>query len=147
MENQSIDETFHILGDSAYPMSNHLMSPFCTRARKLSDSEKKFNTHLVSKRSVIERAFGLLGLRFPRVTHLKFKTNSKRIKCVVATCVLHNWCLMEDDDDKSVFDFLDEELEMDVNSHITAGAVLGVRANSGGITKRDILKNMIEHLN
>ena len=147
MDNQRIDETFHILGDSAYPMSNHLMSPYRTRARKLSDCEKKFNTHLASKRSVIERAFGLLGLRFPRVTHLKFKTNKKRIKCVVATCVLHNWCLMEDDDDESVFDLLDEELEMDVNSHITAGAVLGMRANSGGVTKRDILMNIIKHLN
>ena len=41
-ENQRIDQTYHIIGDSAYPMSNHLMSPYCTRARKLTDMEKKF---------------------------------------------------------------------------------------------------------
>ena len=125
MENQRIDETFHILGDSAYPMSNYLMAPYRTRARTLSECEKKFNTHLASKRSVIERAFGLLGLRFPWIMHLKCKSNNKRIKVIVATCVLHNWCLMEDDDDKTVFDLLDQELEVDVNDHITAAAVEG----------------------
>ena len=102
------------------------MSPYRTRARTLADSKKKFNTHLASKRSVIEQAFGLLGLRFPRITHLKCKLNNKHIKIVVATCVLHNWCLMEDDDDETVFDLLDQELEMDVNDHITATATEGV---------------------
>ena len=65
----------------------------------------------------------------------------------MATCVLHNWCLMEDDDDKTVFDLLDQELEIDVNDHITAAAIGGVRANSGGVMKRDILSTIINHLN
>ena len=147
IDNQRIDETYHILGDSAYPMSNYLMSPYRTRARTLSECEKKFNTHLASKRSVIERAFGLLGLRFPRITHLKCKSNNKRIKVVVATCVLHNWCLMEDDDDETVFELLDQQLEVDVNDHITAAAAEGVRANSGGVTKRDILSTIIQNMN
>ena len=60
-----------------------------------------FNMH---RRAVIERAFGLLGIRFPRITHLKFRSNKKRILCVVATCVLHNLCLLEDDEDESVFE-------------------------------------------
>ena len=114
------------MGDSAYQMSNYLMSPYRTRARTLADSEKKFNTHLASKRSVIECAFGLLGLRFPLITHLKCKSNNKCIKIVVATCMLHNWCLMEDDDDETIFNLLDQELEMDVNDHITAAATEGV---------------------
>ena len=128
-------------------MSNYLMSPYRTRARTLSECEKKFNTHLASKRSVIERAFGLLGLRFPRITHLKCKSNTKRIKVVVAACVLHNWCLMEDDDDETVFELLDQQLEVDVNDHITAAAAEGVRANSGGVTKRDILSTIIQNMN
>ena len=91
--NRRIDETYHIIGDSAYPMSNHLMTPYKARGAKLTDAQKKFNTHLASKRAVIERAFALLGLRFPRVTLLPFRSNKKRIQCVVACCVLHNWCL------------------------------------------------------
>ena len=129
-------------------MSNHLMSPYHTRAKKLTDMEKKFNTHLSLKRSVIECAFGLLGLRFPRVTHLPFRDNKKRIKCVVAACVLHNWCLMEDDDDDSLFELLDLELETDVNEQFNAASILGVqRANAGGVTKRLMLTEMISHLN
>ena len=34
---------------------------------------------------------------------------------VVAACVLHNWCLIKDDDDESMFDLLNSELETDVN--------------------------------
>ena len=129
-------------------MFNYLMSPYRTRARTLSDCEKKFNTHFVSKQSVIEHAFGLLGLRFPWIIHLKCKSNNKGIKLIVATCILHNWCLMEDDDDETVFDLLDQELEIDVNDHITAAAAVeGVRMNSGGVTKRDILSTIINHLN
>ena len=58
--NQCLDETYHILGDSAYPLSNHVMTPYRVRSN-MSLAEKKFNTNLASKRSVIERAFGLLG--------------------------------------------------------------------------------------
>ena len=29
--NLRIDETFHIIGDSAYPMSNYLMTPYKQR--------------------------------------------------------------------------------------------------------------------
>ena len=54
---------------------------------------------------------------------------------------------MEEDDDETVFDLLDQELEMDVNDHITATATEGVQANSGGVTKRDILSSIIQNLN
>ena len=64
--------------------------------------QKKFNTHLASKRAVIERAFGLLGLRFPRLVKLKVRSLEKRINCIVSACVLHNWYIMEDDGDELV---------------------------------------------
>ena len=148
-ENQRIDETFHIIADSAYPMSNNLMSPYRSRGTSLTDAQKKFNTHLASKRAVVERAFGLLGLRFPRVTSLPFRSNEKRIQCVVACCVLHNWCLIEDDEDISEFELLtqDQELATDVNDNIPAHIVMDEkRSTSGGITKRDILCDMIAKL-
>ena len=148
-DNQRIDETYHIIGDSAYPMSNYLMAPYKARGVKLTEAQKKFNTHLASKRSVIERAFGLLGLRFPRVTSLPFRSNKKRIKCIVACCVLHNWCLMEEDDDESAFELLnqDQELATDVNDDIPVNVILGnQRVNSGGLTKRDILCDLVSKL-
>ena len=65
VENRRLDETYHILGDSAYPLSNQLITPYRVRDN-MSLAQKKFNTNLASKRSVIERAFGLLGLRFSK---------------------------------------------------------------------------------
>ena len=110
---------------------------------RLGTEKKKFNTHLASKRSVIERAFGLLGLRFPRLLKLKCKNHDKRILCVVACCVLHNWCLMEDDNDISSFNAMDE-LETDGHLGLPAAAVLGNTVDCGsGTHKRDQLCRQI----
>ena len=146
VENRRLDETFHILGDSAYPLSNNLITPYRVCKQNMTVQQKKFNTHLASKRAVIERAFGLLGLRFPRLLKLKVQSLDKRIKCIVSACVLHNWCLMEDDGDE--FDELQgHNLDMNVGDNITADAYLGwKRANGGGITKRDILCQKIAEL-
>ena len=139
MENRRIDETFHIIGDSAYPLSNNLMTPYRVRKQNMTIEQKKFNTHLASKRAVIERAFGLLGLRFPRLLKLKVQSLEKRINCIVAACVLHNWCIMENDGD-DFEEFEGDNLDLNVGNNITAEAYLGRRrANGGGITKRDIL--------
>ena len=149
VEGLRIDQTFHILGDSAYPLSNHLMVPYKHKKNSLTQMQKTFNTNLASKRSVIERAFGLLGLRFPRLGHLKFRSNDKRIKCVVAACVLHNWCLMEDDDDDSLFKLAEQNevtelLQTDVNDYFPAALIIGKRrANAGGNTKREMLSAII----
>ena len=97
VEDKRLDETYHIIGDSAYPLSNYLMTPYRVRKQGMSVQQKKFNTHLASKRSVIERAFGLLGIRFPRLMRLNVKSLDKRIMCIVSACVLHNWCILEDD--------------------------------------------------
>ena len=40
--------------------------------------KKKFNTHLSSKSSVIEHAFGLLRLRFPRLLEIKVQTPGQK---------------------------------------------------------------------
>ena len=138
IEDRRLDETFHIIGDSAYPLSNYLITPYRVRKQNMTIQQKKFNTHLASKRAVIERAFGLLRLRFPRLMKLKVNTLEKCIKCIVAACVLHNWCIMEDDGE---FDDVDgDPLDMAVGNNITADAYLGrKRATGGGVNKRELL--------
>ena len=143
VENKRLDETYHILGDSAYPLSNHLITPYRVRD-SMTTAQKKFNTNLASKRSVIECAFGLLGLRFPRLMKLKVKSLDKRIKCIVSACVLHNWCIIEDDCDEEAFEEYVSQLDTDVTT-LPATAVLGrKRAIGGGMTKRDMLCEHID---
>ena len=145
---QRLDQTYHILGDSAYPLSNYVMTPYKHRRTELNAFERKYNTHHASKRSVIEHAFGLLGIRFPRLQHLGYNDNDKRILVVVAACVLHNWCIMEDDEDDRIFKLADHvELETDVNDYFPAALILGTRrANAGGNTKRDLLRDIIRDI-
>ena len=143
---QRLDETFHIIGDSAYPLSNHLICPFrSTRFTNLDATKKKYNTHLAPKWSVIERAFGLLGLRFPRLLKITEQSNLKHIKIVVAACVLHNWCILEDDADEEAFEeIIVQSLRNDISHGKPASSIVGRRrACGGGNTKRNMLKNVI----
>ena len=109
----------------------------------MSLAQKKFNTNLASKRSVIERAFGLLGQRFPRLLKLKVKSLDKKIMCIVSTCVLHNWCILENDVDEDDFEETISNLDFNVN-RFSAEAELGCRrALGGGNTKREMLCDYI----
>ena len=122
------------------------MTPYRIRGGRLGGDKKKIKTHLASKRSVIEREIGLLGLRFQRSLKLKCKNHHKQILCVVATCILHNWCLMEDDGDISSFDAMDE-LKTKGHLGIPAAAVLGTSAALGsGTHKRDQLCRQIAQM-
>ena len=72
-DNLQIDQMYHLIGDSAYLMSNFLIAPCKARGVKLTEVQKKFNTHLSSQCAVIERGFGLLGLRFPELLIYHFE--------------------------------------------------------------------------
>lgn len=45
----------------------------------------------------IERAFGLLRSRFKRISVLRQKSLHKMVRITMAAAVLHNICIMEDD--------------------------------------------------
>ena len=117
-------------------MSNSLITPFQNRGGAMTAERRLFNKHLASKRQVIERAFGLLGQCFPRLLKLNVSKDKKRVMCVTATCFLHNWCLMEDDTDDTVFDHV--EVITDANLALLS-TFAGNRRGSVGTTKRDYL--------
>ena len=134
VQDRHLDEIFHILGDSAYPLSNNLITLYRV-TQNMTMAQKKFNTNLASKRSVIERAFGLLGLRFLRLMKLKVKSLEKRITCIVSACVLHNWCIFQDDCDGDNFEDYVSNIDFTVN-RFSAETILGrQRALGGGLMK------------
>ena len=94
---------------------------------------------MASKRSVIERAFGLLGLRFPRLLKITAQSNLKRIKIVVAACVLHNWCILEDNADEDAFEeIIVQSLRHDISHGKPASSIVGrCRACGGGEYKEE----------
>ena len=90
------------------------MTPYRVRSN-MSLTQKKFNTNLASKRSVIERAFGLLGQQFPHLLKLKVKSLEKKLMCIVSACVLHNWCIIENDVEEEDFEEVVSSLDCNVN--------------------------------
>ena len=81
------------------------MSPEC----------RKYNQHHASVRQVIERLFGIFVLRFPRMVLITSLNRSRRILMANAAAVLHNICIMEDDnDEEGLMDAIRESAFRDV---------------------------------
>ena len=86
----------HLLGDSAYPLRNWLMVPFKDNGN-LTQAQQRYNRRLSSARSVIERAFALLKGRFRRLKMMDVRDMFLLCSVVVASCVLHNLYLLNED--------------------------------------------------
>ena len=86
----------HLIGDSAYPLRNWLMVPFKDNGN-LTQAQQQYNRRLSSARLVIERAFALLKGRFRHLKMMDVRDMFLLCSVVVASCVLHNLCLLNED--------------------------------------------------
>ncbi|KAL6571159.1 hypothetical protein OROHE_002802 [Orobanche hederae] len=64
-----------------------------------ANQEELFNLRHSSIRATIERAFGVLKIRFPPLDAKKYLSYTKQIDVVIATCVLHNYIMCVDPND------------------------------------------------
>lgn len=101
-----------IIGDKAYPVLTWCISPYIDRGQ-LTAAQKKFNTILSSKRSVIERAFALLKGRFRRLKFLDMNVDEIIPHVIIACTVLHNICL-DGIDENDIECFIEEGMEMEI---------------------------------
>jgi len=87
----------HLIADAAYSLHTHVMVPFKDNGH-LTRRQKNYNFRLSSTRMAIERAFGLLKMRFRILLDVLPLTDLKRIpEFIIACCVLHNICMSRDD--------------------------------------------------
>ena len=63
----------------------------------LTEIQRWHNYRLSSDRVVIEHAIGLLKERWRRLRFIKTYSISKTIEVASSACVLHNFCLLNDD--------------------------------------------------
>ncbi|KAL1509932.1 hypothetical protein ABEB36_004596 [Hypothenemus hampei] len=94
-------DTFHLLGDSAYPLRPWLMTPYRDYGN-LSEQQRNYNIKFCRTRVLIENTFGLLKTRFRQLMRLEFHSVEKSCNFIIACCVLHNLCIDNND-------FIDEE--------------------------------------
>ncbi|KAI8117724.1 putative nuclease HARBI1 [Lucilia cuprina] len=74
----------YLLGDSAYPCSKHLITPY------RDNGHLTINIKLSSARVSIEHTFGILKQRFRQLYYCKLKGVKKVCHFIRACCVLHN---------------------------------------------------------
>lgn len=87
----------HIIGDAAYTIHPHVMVPFRDNGH-LTNRQKNFNYCLSSTRMAIERAIGQLKIRFRILLDCLPLTDIKKIpEFIIACCVLHNICILQND--------------------------------------------------
>lgn len=112
---------YHLLGDSAYPIREYLLTPYKDYGN-LTRSQRIYNKKLCGTRVLIENAFGLLKLRFRQLMELQFYDVKKMSKFIMCCCVLHNLCI----DLKDSFDVeIINELNHDEIFNIDDPQVLG----------------------
>jgi hypothetical protein len=86
---------FHLLSDTAYPISVYVMVPF-KRNRELGENELAFNLILKSDRQRVERAIGLKKMKWRRLKFLDvFNLQNAHTMLTVMAC-LHNFGLEYD---------------------------------------------------
>ncbi|XP_066596095.1 putative nuclease HARBI1 [Prorops nasuta] len=104
----------HLIGDSAYPLSNYLLTPYRDNGH-LNDIQRNYNTRLSRTRIIIERTFGLLKARF-RKLHFMYLYNTDLIPLIIlACCILHNICIDYEDEPFIDIEENDEYLNNEVN--------------------------------
>lgn len=72
------------------------MIPFKNNVH-LTDSQKNFNFHLSSCRSIVERAIAMLKSRFRCLKFFDIKDIEWATKYILACCILHNICILQND--------------------------------------------------
>ena len=123
------------LGDSAYPLSPFMMTPF-RETGNLSQCKKIYNRKVSSVRQTVERAIGHLKGRFRRLRDLNCINIREICYLVMSACILHNLCVLADDD---VGVYIRESPIEDENHYPPV-----LLNRQGGIEKRDAL---VHHLN
>ena len=95
----------HLIGDVAYPLKPWILTPYKDTGR-LTRQQQHYNFIHSSTQMVVERSLALLKNRFRKLKTSMLKQKNKDVPIVVVVaCVLHNTCLMNEDD---IDDFLDK---------------------------------------
>ncbi|VDI33740.1 Hypothetical predicted protein [Mytilus galloprovincialis] len=86
-----------IVGDSAYPVKNWLITPFKDNGH-LSARQRRFNKALSSFRQAVERTIAHVKGRFRRLRELTIHEPKQIVLTILAGCILHNLCIIAHED-------------------------------------------------
>lgn len=93
-ENDFHGNHHHVIVDSAYTLQHHVLRPYRNNGH-LTPVQRNHNRTLSHARAIIERAIGLLKLRW-RILYSIFPMKRRELMpyVIMACCILHNLCLI-----------------------------------------------------
>jgi len=116
LPNQQEPTSYVLLGDEAFPLKPYLMRPFPYRQSRQELTKDMFNYRLCRARRVVENAFGILSKKF-RIYSRPLEINVDTVNTVVlTTCILHNFLRVNTSGDTDYFEYIEQELQPDLNS-------------------------------
>ncbi|KAL6515744.1 hypothetical protein OROHE_018434 [Orobanche hederae] len=101
------------------------------------NKEELFNLRHSSIRTTIERAFGVLKIRFPLLDTKKYLSYRKQIDVVIAACVLHNYIMCVDPNDTIFMNAMAQDTTVNPQRERTTREVRN--ESSEWSTKRDAI--------
>ncbi|XP_052786768.1 putative nuclease HARBI1 isoform X1 [Mya arenaria] len=131
---QQLPAPYHLIGDSAYPLSRYMLVPYRDNGH-LDAQQKKFNKAHSSTRVDVERAIGLLKSKFRRLKNLDMLLAEQIPEVITACCVLHNFILDREGED------VVEDVEYDSASVEEEGCSDSL--NAAGEEKRRNIANLL----
>jgi len=139
-EIQNISENYHLLGDAAYPLKKYLLTPYRDYGN-LTVVQQNYNHKLSTTRVKIENAFALLKQRFRQLMFLEFITVKRSANFIISCCVLHNLCIMNNDNLNDLHEDIDD---VEYNErHIYNEQNPNDMMRLEGEIKRDIICNIL----
>ena len=136
----------HIWRERTFCFFRWLITPFRDNGY-LSPRQRKFNQTLSSLRSVVEQSIRLLNGCWRKLGFLDHIDLELTVHLILASCVLHNYCLLKDDFDEGYFlDDGDDDHDnygsngSDTSNDSTPGGQDGLRAAEA---KRVQLMNIV----
>jgi hypothetical protein len=125
----------YLLGDSGYPISTILITPFRNTQDPL---ERRFNHFLSSTRVIVKNAFGETKMRFPLLREMRAKDVTTMATLILCAFILHNFLVNKRDN----CDFSDDEPltsddEEDMNDYVVTPR--DRRVKSPGELKRETI--------
>lgn len=131
MESLSIPTDLHILGDSAYPLSMWLLTPFRDNGH-LTNNQRRYNIVHSKARCVIEHAFAQLKGKFRRLKYLDMSNMEYIVNVILACCVLHNFILRID---KNECEGIIEENQIE-STYNDSAENIDINISPAAVTKR-----------
>jgi len=100
----------HLLGDKIYPLKQWLLPPFKDYGN-ITRMQIRYNKVHSKTRVKIENCFGLLKGRWRRPKYITVYKIEEASNIVMASCALHNFCLIHNDFAEALLDIDIERLD------------------------------------